>query len=190
VNEISPIKFCIKCKLLIIPLLRSDTLWCKECKKIGHNGRAILRRKEWGIRNKEYRRIYDKKRKLKTKERDNLNRRKRYHNNNKINNNIRAQKRRASLLNAHPSWANNEKIALVYQECFIKKEETGVEYVVDHIIPLQNKYVCGLHVHNNLRIITLEQNSVKHNWFFPEDFGWDNNINLLNLIRKKRLGFL
>jgi len=42
---------------------------------------------------------------------------------------------------------------------------TGIQYEVDHIIPLQGKKVCGLHTANNLQVIPMSDNRKKNNQF-------------------------
>jgi hypothetical protein len=65
-------------------------------------------------------------------------------------------KRRASQLNATPKFADLNKIKEIYKNC-------PKGYVVDHIVPLQGKEVCGLHVEWNLQYLTPSQNSSKSN---------------------------
>lgn len=62
-----------------------------------------------------------------------------------------------------PLWASDKYIALVYKACALLKEFTGIDYVVDHVIPLRGKLVSGLHTHTNLQIIKHAENSTKHN---------------------------
>lgn len=65
-------------------------------------------------------------------------------------------KRRAKLFQAIPSWVNLDEIRCIYENC-----PDG--YTVDHIVPLQNKLVCGLHVLYNLQYLTQKENSEKSN---------------------------
>jgi len=46
----------------------------------------------------------------------------------------------------------------------------GEDVVVDHIIPINNPIVCGLHVPWNMQILTRAENSKKNNHFNPRDF--------------------
>jgi len=69
---------------------------------------------------------------------------------------------RAAKLNATPSWLTDEhkkSILTVY----VKASEKG--YHVDHIVPLQGKNVCGLHVPWNLQIMSPSNNCRKGNRF-------------------------
>src|SRR5258706_1055829 len=58
-------------------------------------------------------------------------------------------------------------------------EKTGVKYTVDHVIPIRNKYVSGLHVPVNLQIITLSANSGKKDKFEPYCEFFDTNKGLV-----------
>jgi hypothetical protein len=75
-------------------------------------------------------------------------------------------KRRAIKLNATPKWLTKdhfEEIKDFYTAAVMFKLYTGVEYQVDHIVPLQGKNVCGLHVPWNLCILTESENKRKGN---------------------------
>ena len=66
--------------------------------------------------------------------------------------------RQANKIKATPKWANLDKIKQIYLNC-----STG--YHVDHIIPLTNKNVCGLHVEYNLQYLPALENQKKSNKF-------------------------
>lgn len=70
----------------------------------------------------------------------------------------RNAKRRAIEIQAIPLWADLEKIEMFY----INRPEG---YHVDHIIPLNNALVCGLHVLDNLQYLTKTDNLKKSNKF-------------------------
>jgi plasmid rolling circle replication initiator protein Rep len=72
-------------------------------------------------------------------------------------------RRRANKLRAMPKWLKWGELRKVYNKCRQMTRETGQEYHVDHIVPLVNKRVCGLHVPWNLRIITAAENVQKNN---------------------------
>lgn len=72
-------------------------------------------------------------------------------------------KRKASILRAMPQWVNQEQLAEVYGLRDLVSKETGVPHDVDHIVPLQGKTVCGLHVPWNLRVIPRIENRKKGN---------------------------
>lgn len=66
---------------------------------------------------------------------------------------------------AIPLWANLETISLIYETAKYTTLLTGIEHHVDHVIPLKGRFVCGLHVENNLRIVSAGVNLRKHNKF-------------------------
>lgn len=68
--------------------------------------------------------------------------------------------------NRFPLWANKIKIQEIYKDCKNISQLTGIQHEVDHIIPLCGKYVSGLHVENNLRIIPKTENRLKSNKFY------------------------
>jgi hypothetical protein len=75
--------------------------------------------------------------------------------------------RRAAKESATPPWftkVHQKEIRALYQEARRRKAETGVEYEIDHIIPLVHARVCGLHVPWNLQILTSTENKRKNNY--------------------------
>jgi len=72
-------------------------------------------------------------------------------------------KRRATKRLATPFWSETDLIKEVYIKARALTESTGISYQVDHIVPLCNELVCGLHVIANLQILPWYENASKHN---------------------------
>lgn len=68
-----------------------------------------------------------------------------------------AARRRARRLRATPQWADQEAIKAIYELA----SKQGLH--VDHVIPLANPKVCGLHVETNLQLLTPRENLAKGN---------------------------
>lgn len=78
----------------------------------------------------------------------------------------RANIRKYRKYNATPSWLTEEHWKEIEEIYNLSREmsTTGeTRYDVDHIIPIQGKLVCGLHVPWNLQILERKQNRIKSN---------------------------
>lgn len=77
----------------------------------------------------------------------------------------------AKKLHATPKWANQffieEAYDLAARRSAIKCGGIA-KWQVDHIVPLQHKLVCGLHVEHNLQVIPAMQNQKKNNRYWPD----------------------
>lgn len=74
--------------------------------------------------------------------------------------------RRAQKLNATPKWLTKDQlddIKVLYLKRHILKVLTGIIYHVDHVVPLINENVCGLHVPWNLQLLPWDENLSKGN---------------------------
>lgn len=80
----------------------------------------------------------------------------------KLNGNDKAKtaRRRSRKKQACPDWSDQQVIKLIYECC-------PVGYHVDHIIPLTNNLVCGLHVPSNLQYLPAIENIKKGNKLCP-----------------------
>ena len=76
---------------------------------------------------------------------------------------------RVKRLKRKTNWTDSELNELIIKEFYIKAEllskSTGICHEVDHVIPLQGKYVSGLHHYTNLQILTKKQNRDKSNYY-------------------------
>lgn len=74
--------------------------------------------------------------------------------------------RRRKHRDATPAWLTLEQRGAMrdlYLMAMRMTKTTGAPYVVDHIVPLRNPSVCGLHVPWNLQVLTREENLKKSN---------------------------
>jgi len=65
------------------------------------------------------------------------------------------------------AWASRKDIDVFYIAAKKLTEQTGIQFSVDHVVPLTGDRVTGLHCPANLQIITLEDNLKKYNSFVP-----------------------
>lgn len=83
----------------------------------------------------------------------------------------RTRRYQAKKLHATPKWANQFFIEEAYD---LAARRTAIKcggiakWHVDHIVPLQHKLVCGLHVEHNLQVIPAVQNFSKNNRYWPD----------------------
>lgn len=74
-------------------------------------------------------------------------------------------RRRADERRQTPPWANQAAIRAIYRAASELTAQTGVEYHVDHVIPLRGRKVSGLHIESNLSCIPKAENMAKSNRF-------------------------
>lgn len=78
---------------------------------------------------------------------------------------MKSMARKAWRINATPSWANKTRIQALYSLAAMFTANTREKWHVDHIVPLKNNLVCGLHVYENLRVVPAIVNLQKSNKF-------------------------
>lgn len=87
-----------------------------------------------------------------------------YNNKEKVFDSVASRNRRRK--EATPRWLTKEQRLDILQMYRLKRKLSkllGVDYEVDHIVPLQGKNVCGLHVPWNLQLLEKSLNRSKGN---------------------------
>ncbi len=80
--------------------------------------------------------------------------------------NAQTARRRAARIQRTPAWLTDDQRQMIenfYFQAKMLEIETGIKHHVDHIIPLRGKNVSGLHVPENLRVISAKENLTKNN---------------------------
>lgn len=64
-------------------------------------------------------------------------------------------RKRKALIRATPSWADLEEIRRIYEKCEeLNRRYPATGFVVHHIVPISHAKVCGLHVPQNLKVVS------------------------------------
>lgn len=77
-------------------------------------------------------------------------------------------RRRSSKLQATPTWLSGEMLTEIKNFYWLAQDlrsVTGGDYHVDHIVPLINPSICGLHVPWNLQVLPADLNLQKGNTY-------------------------
>lgn len=67
-----------------------------------------------------------------------------------------------------PSWADKEEIRKHYHYAVLMSRISGIQYDVDHRVPINSQLVCGLHCEDNLQIIPAQENTIKNNRYWAD----------------------
>ena len=88
----------------------------------------------------------------------------------KVNQRERCSKRRALEIRTSKFEINNYgNILKLFKLSNKKTKETGRDYHIDHIAPLQGRLVSGFHISGNLRVVLADTNLSKHNHYTARD---------------------
>lgn len=116
--------------------------------------KALLQRRKWDAANREKRNLFSKK----------------WRGENKAAVYALIAKRRSDLIKRTPKWLNAGYLFEI--ECIYRYRDAlnsiGLDYHVDHIVPLRGKLVSGLHTPDNLQLLPAKDNIRKANSFAVE----------------------
>lgn len=97
--------------------------------------------------------------------------RKRYQQENKIAVLERVKRYKMAKIRRTPLWLTEDDIWMtreIYELAALRTKLTGIEWEVDHIVPLNGENVSGLHIPSNLQVITALENRQKSNVWNPD----------------------
>lgn len=162
--------FCIACH-------KADNIARKKANRADPEFRKVEleKKRKYNAKTSEHRKQYMKKWHEKNADAQSKYRAKYYEENkkyfvdyrqlNKAKINARTRKRQLSLMQRTPAWLDEVdffEMECIYVYCGAIRA-IGLQYEVDHIVPLQGKTVSGLHVPSNLQVIHRTENRSKSN---------------------------
>ena len=76
-------------------------------------------------------------------------------------------KRLRQMKSATPPWFDREEVRKLEakRDRLNRERPEDAPWHIDHVVPLQHRWVCGLHVHTNMRVIPGRGNIAKSNHF-------------------------
>jgi hypothetical protein len=142
----------------------------------------LLRNKIYNLNNKDIRKIYNDEYRQKNSKSIKEQKRIYRQENNKVINlrhslwvknnldkvNAKNTRRKTTKLNRTPNWSNQKDINILYKDAKELKKLTGINFHVDHIVPLKSKFVSAFHVVANLQILEAKENLSKGNRYWPD----------------------
>ena len=67
-----------------------------------------------------------------------------------------------------PPWVDRKALRRLEAKAREMTRKTGIKHVLDHLVPVDHPYVCGLTVPWNLQVIPQKVNCAKGNSFHPD----------------------
>lgn len=105
-----------------------------------------------------------------------------YHAQNRDRSNQYWAARRSAKMHRTPAWFSDLDEFIMAEAnhlVIVRKEATGVDWEVDHMIPLQAKTASGLHVGANIQVMPTFYNRSKRNkMIFTEPFEWISRLTI------------
>ena len=144
------------------------TSHCKDCIRLYKEAnKESIRTYVKEYEEKNANKIAERKQAYYYKNKESINKRNsEYRKTNKAKSNTLTRKYQADKLKRTPTWLTQHDYKVMESKYAIAawlSAVVGIEYHVDHIIPLRGKTVSGLHVPDNLSVIRAKDNLEKSN---------------------------
>ena len=143
--------------------VQREAYW-KRRDKVLEQKKELQKDPEYREKKKQYARDYRVRKKKELSE----TRKEKYHAAPEVPRELASHARAQRTLRQAP-WADRELIQGIFRQADEVSRSSGIPHEVDHVIPLQGKYVSGLHHQDNLLIVPRNLNRSKSNSFNSGD---------------------